>query len=297
MGTVALAAAAQGLGLRAAGTRRLGVQLYTVRDLLPQHAAETLKAIAGLGYAEVEIVRADAARIASLARDAGLSPVSMHIEAPWVTGDWTPYREMGQAGGTSIPADAPAFDRLVADVRGMGLSYAVVAYLLPAERGTTRTAWEQFADRLNAAGAIARREGVTLGYHNHGFELVPLPDGALPIDVMAGRIDPANVRLELDVFWVAMAGHDPAALIRRLGERVHLLHLKDKSRAVAAEANERKVAHEAFAEVGSGTLDFPAILAAADAVGVKHLFVEQDYTPGDPVSSLGKSARFLRGLA
>src|SRR4051812_9132509 len=79
--------------------------------------------------------------------------------------------------------------------------------------------------------------------------------------------------------------------------RVALVHLKDKAAGVPAETNEAKVAATTFKEVGSGSLDFRAILKAADAAGVEHYFVEQDQTPGDPVASLKKSYDYLQQLA
>ena len=292
----ALAVAARAAGVSGAATRPLGVQLYTVRSLLPGRAPETLRAIAAMGYREAEVVRADATRIVSLARDAGVLPVSMHIEAPFVTGNWTPHLEAAKAAGYTLPSEPPSFERLVDDIRGMGLSYAVVAYLIPAERGTTVADYRAFAEKLNRAGATARRAGVTLGYHNHGFEFEPLADGQTGFDVLATSLDPASVTLEVDVFWAAMGGVDPAALIRRLGTRVSLLHLKDVTKGTLPEKDNSKVAGTAFAEVGSGHLDFVAILAAADAAGVSHAFVEQDQTPGNPLVSLEKSVRYLRSL-
>ena len=292
----ALAVAARAAGVSGATKRPLGVQLYTVRSLLPARAPETLRAIAAMGYREAEVVRADATRIVGLAREAGVLPVSMHIEAPFVTGNWTPHLEAAKAAGYTLPPEPPSFERLVDDIRGMGLSYAVVAYLIPAERGTTAADYRAFAEKLNRAGATARRAGVTLGYHNHGFEFEPLSDGQTGFDVLATSLDPAYVTLEVDVFWAAMGGADPAALIRRLGKRVSLLHLKDVAKGTPPEKDDSKVARTAFAEVGSGRLDFGAILAAADAAGVSHAFVEQDQTPGDPLVSLEKSGSYLRSV-
>ena len=101
--------------------------------------------------------------------------------------------------------------------------------------------------------------------------------------------------LEVDVFWLAAAGLDPAATITRLGPRVKLVHLKDRA-AGPPELDESKVAKTAFKEVGSGTLDFPRILRACKDVGVQHYFVEQDQVPADPLASLKQSVTYLRSL-
>ena len=150
---------------------------------------------------------------------------------------------------------------------------------------------------MTRAGATARAAGLTLGYHNHGFEFAPLGDGRRPIDVLLSRLDPALAKLELDVFWVSITGADPAGFLTANKGRIALVHLKDKAKGAPRETDERKVAKPTFTEVGHGALDFPAILKAAQTAGVEHYFVEQDQTPGDPVTSLRQSYEYLHKLA
>jgi sugar phosphate isomerase/epimerase len=285
---VASCAIAQVAPARLRAARDWGVQLYTVRDRLRDRGAETLKAIAAIGYKELELGRAQLSALAPLARDVGLTPVSVHIEAPLVTGNWG-------AWGNRAPK-AVTLQRAVEEVRTHGVKYGVVSYLMPAERGTNAAWYERFADQMNRAGEVARRAGLTLGYHNHGFEFETLSDGSRPLDVLVNALDPALVRLEVDVFWVSITGADPLPLLLSLGNRVALVHLKDKARDAPAETDEREVATSSFVEVGSGALDFRAILRAADAAGVQHFFVEQDHTPGDPLASLAKSYAHLQSL-
>ena len=142
---------------------------------------------------------------------------------------------------------------------------------------------------MNRAGETARKAGLTLAYHNHGFEFAPMADGKRPIDILLTRLDPSLAKLELDVFWVAITGADPAELLASHKGRIALVHLKDKAKGAPRETDERKVAKATFSEVGNGALDFPAILKAAQASGVEHYFVEQDQTPGDPIVSLRQS--------
>jgi sugar phosphate isomerase/epimerase len=268
-----------------------GVQLYTVRDLLGDRAAETLQAIAAIGYKELEILRGDLERVVPLARDLGLSPVSVHIEAPLVTGDWAHWRPPGAPARKDL-----TLQRALEQVRASGARYAVVAYLMPGERGKDAAWYQRFADTMNRAGEDAKAAGITLAYHNHGFEFEKLPGGR-PLDVLAERLDPALVTLEIDVFWVSITGADPVSVLGQFARRVSLVHLKDKARGAPAETDESKVARATFVEVGSGSLDFGAIVKAAEAAGVRHFFVEQDYTPGDPLASLRKSYAHLQQLA
>jgi sugar phosphate isomerase/epimerase len=283
---------------------RLGVQLYTVRDQVKANAAETLKAIASIGYKEIELGRADLARLVPLAKNVGLNPVSTHIEAWIVTGAKPPApggpTAAPPAPAAAAPAPPPTDDSLKKtfdEIRMHGPSYAVVAYLFKGERPKDAAGWTTFAEQMNRAGKFAKNAGVTLAYHNHGFEFEKLPDGQRPLDVLLKTFDPSLVQLELDVYWVGITGADPVALINQLGKKVPLLHLKDKDAAAPTETDEGKVARTSFKEVGSGGLNFPAILKAAASAGVSHLFVEQDQTPGDPIASLKQSYAYLSKLA
>lgn len=269
--------------------RPLGVQLYTVRTRLGPQADATLKAIAEIGYTELELGRGDLAQLAPIAKSYGLQPVSIHIEAPLVTGNWKAWPFLKVSDNT--------LERALDEARRHGVRYAVVSYLMPSERGGGLAFYEEFADRLNRAGEIGRKANVSIGYHNHGFEFEPLPDGRRPLDVLMARTDPSLVRLELDVFWVGITGANPVDLLRQYKGRVALVHLKDKGRDAAQATDERKVPPEAFKEVGSGALDFPAILKEAAAAGVQHYFVEQDHTPGDPLASLRASYEHLQRIA
>jgi sugar phosphate isomerase/epimerase len=287
------AAALTGARAQAAAPARLGVQLYTVRELMKTRARVTLQAIAAIGYKELEVGRADLPTVAPIAKTLGLSAVSTHIEAPLVTGNWDAWADAAR----STPAGDRSLAKALDAARAHGITYAVVSYLQPAERGTTAAAYEQFADQLNRGGETARGAGVTLAYHNHGFEFVPLADGRRPLDVLLARLDPALVKLELDVFWVSITGADPAELLTKYKDHTALLHLKDKAKDAPRETDETKVAKTAFTEVGSGALDVPAIVKAAQMARVAHYFVEQDHTPGDPIDSLRRSYEYLQGLA
>ncbi len=143
----------------------------------------------------------------------------------------------------------------------------------------------------------ASAAGLQLCYHNHAFEFGQDRDGTRWLDVIMQGTAASGMKLELDVFWAAITGADPVETIRRYSGRIALMHLKDKDPQAARSLVESGVPRQSFVEVGSGALDFVAILAAARAAGVQHYFVEQDFTPGDPVDSLKKSYTYLAGLA
>jgi sugar phosphate isomerase/epimerase len=276
--------------------RAFGVQLYTVRSLLHADAVRTLTSIYAMGFTEIELHCPDIEQFLPLVRGAGLNVVSTHVPTTFLTGDQPPPWN----APANANADNASNDRLLRQferIRAGGLTHVVLAQLLPDERGRDKSSWLRFGDWMNEIGRLASRTQLALAYHNHAFEFAPHRDGFRPFDVLVDTFDPALVYFELDVFWSQMAGVDPAGLVRSLGSRVALLHLKDKAAHASLETDEQMVPSSAFVEVGSGDLDMPAILRAAEAVGVHHVFVEQDHTPGDPLDSLERSAKYLQTLA
>ncbi len=266
--------------LRAQGGQRAwGVQLYTVRDQLAKQPLETLKAIAGVGYKEVELFGPNTAKLVQLSKEAGLTPVGTHIQTTDVLGDKTPA----------------ALDSFFDGIAKADLKYAVVGYIMPNDRGKDKEAFKKFGEEMNRVGEHAKKAGLQFGYHNHAFEFGKLSDGTRAIDTIIETFDPALVKFEVDVFWVSVTGNDPVELITKLGKRVGWVHLKDKAKGTPVKFEET-VEKSAFAEVGSGAIDFPAVLKAAQAAGVGHYLVEQDFTPGDPIASLKKSFDYLSHL-
>ncbi len=276
--------AVAGERLLAKAPAALGVQLYTVRDQIVKDPESTLKAIAAIGYKEVEVQRATLAKVAPLAKQHGLVPVSIHADVALITGN----------PGAALP---PGYDlaACIRDTQAAGAKFLVMPYLAPNERPKDAAGFTAFGQTLQKAGEQITKAGLGFCYHNHAFEFSPLPDGRRPLDVMLDACDPAVVKLELDVFWVSVTGTDPVATIRKYSGRISLMHLKDKAKS-APVALDEQVPPATFVEVGSGAIDFPAVLSAAESAKVEHYFVEQDHAPGDPIESLRKSYTYLRSL-
>jgi sugar phosphate isomerase/epimerase len=253
----------------------LGAELYTVRTIIDQDTDGVLKRIAEIGCTEVEPGRAVLDKLAPLLAKYKLKPTSCHMEQEVVVG-----------GDTKV-----TLQQAIESAQKAGVELMIFPYLAPAKRGGP-DAMRKFADQMNEAGAKVVAAGMKFGYHNHAFEFGGNP-GERPIDIFLERFDPKIVGFQLDVFWVSVAGNDPVEWINRLKQRVISVHLKDKA-ADQPVLYAENVPKTAFKEVGNGSLDFPAILKASTAVGVKHFFVEQDQTPGDPVASLAQSYHYLR---
>lgn len=266
------------LSAQAAGSHHLkniGVQLYTVRNIIMNDPGLTLSAIQDDGYTEVEAIYTTLHAIWQPLQQTKLKPVSVHVDYDFF-GDTA---KMGEAIDQS---------------KKWGFQYVVFPYLPPKARGGA-DAIKSLADKLNKAGEQAKKAGIRLCYHNHAFEFQPM-NGTTGLEILLSSTDKNLVSLELDVFWASVAGHDPVELIRKHSGRIALVHLKDKAKGFPVQYNEN-VPKDAFKEVGKGSIDFPAVLRAATNEGVQHFFVEQDQTPGNPLDSLKISYQYLHNLS
>lgn len=274
--SVSLVAALPAGRLAARQLQAIGVQLYTVRSMLPQKPAETLHSIESIGYRAIEPTYDGLERLWPAIQATHLKAVSVHLDNTLMN-----------------PGKEDELARAIEQAKKWGFAYAVFPYLPPAERGGLDKI-RVLADKLNRAGERCRAAGLGFCYHNHAFEFEPM-EGTTGFEVMMERLDKNLCGFELDVFWVSVAGHDPAELLRKLSGRVPLVHLKDKAPGTPVMFQE-SVDRGAFKEVGNGVMDWPAILGAAASAGVQHYFVEQDQTPGDPVESLRQSFGYLSKL-
>lgn len=238
----------------------LALQLYTLRDQLQADLEGTVRRLAEIGYDTAEIVAATRADVVPVLREHGIRPVSAHVSLDLLA---TP-------------------EATVAELAEIGCEYAVLASL-PAGHRQSVAAVREAAATLGAAAPVAAAQGLRIGYHNHAFEFDPL-EGTTIFEVLVQETDPA-VFFELDVYWLARAGVDPAARIRALAGRVPLLHVKDVADDEA----------HSFAPVGTGVLDWAGILGAAREAGTEWYIVEQDQSD-DPLVDVATALRNLRSM-
>jgi sugar phosphate isomerase/epimerase len=266
-----------------------GVQLYTVRDIVLKRPLETLQAIADMGYHEVEMLRDQVIPLAPYLKRVGLQPVSMHFETPLLTENWKAWKD------ADMPPIEPrvTFNEAVAVARDHGFKYIVFNYLAPEER-LGLDFYGALSDKLNAAAQTCRLAGLRFCYHNHDFEFEPKPSRKA-MDILLERLDKNLIGLEVDTFWVSMAGVDAAAFLRQNIGRVELVHLKDRAPGTPVHYDIATVPNNTFRELGSGDLPLREILSAASQAGAKHYFVEQDFS-SDPIRSLRQSYTHLRKL-
>jgi sugar phosphate isomerase/epimerase len=244
---------------------QIALQLYTVRGLMADDLAGTLRRVAAAGYRAVELAglpETAPGTLAGLLDEAGLRVVASHEGIERLRDD-----AMGVAGR-------------LAEV---GCPRVIVPWM-PEEDRQTADDVRRFASELGGFARLLAERGIRLGYHNHAFEFAPL-DGTTVWDILLAELPP-EVEIELDVYWAAFGGRDPVAEIRATADRVGLLHMKD--RAPDPDPHD--------APPGKGTLPFEEIVEAARAAGVEWYIVEQD-EPSDPLVDIASAFRYLDSLA
>jgi sugar phosphate isomerase/epimerase len=264
-----------------------GVQLYTVRNEVLKEPLATLHAIAEIGYREVEMLRSQVKTLARLLKGVNLAPISLHFETPLLTGNWTAWQHADMP-----PIEAGVtFEDCVLLARDHGFRYIVFNYLSPEER-LGLDFYKSLADKLNTAARTADAADLKFCYHNHDFEFQPKPGGR-PIDVLLNHLDQKLIGLEVDVFWVSMAGVNAAEFLRNHANRIQLVHLKDRAKGTPIHYDIATVPDETYRELGSGDLPLQDILEAVSHTNARHVFVEQDFSK-DSIASLRQSYAFLK---
>lgn len=183
--------------------------------------------------------------------------------------------------GTSLSDLTDDLDRVIEHARTLQCPY-VVLFWAPCE---SRQGVLELAAQFNDIGGRLSEHGLTFCYHNHDHEFRTF-DGETGLDILFGNTDAELVKAEIDIAWVRFAGADPAALIRRFGERCRLVHVKDIHSADV---------RGAWTEVGTGIVDLRGSVEAGVESGVDWFTVEQDQ-PRDlpPMESIRVSYQNLR---
>ena len=183
-------------------------------------------------------------------------------------------------------------DSAVAQAKALGAKYVMCSWI-PHDKGkfSEKNAREA-AQVFNAAGEKFRNAGITFTYHCHGYEFQPHGDGTL-FDLIVQETKPEFVSFEIDVFWAAQGGADPAKLIRKHGSRFKLMHVKDLRKGAAINSTGAAPDEDSVA-VGEGQIDWRAVLKAAQAAGVEYYFIEDEAK--NAVEQIPQSLRYLESV-
>jgi sugar phosphate isomerase/epimerase len=265
----------------------IGLQLYSVREMMAKDYEGTLKQIGALGYQEVETAGyfdRSSEQVKSAMSAAGLKCVSAHY----------PYASLNKD-----------FDKIVAFNKEIGVQYIICAF--PGIKDPSRLKDQSYrtqitsftledyrwnADQFNKFGEKLKAAGMKFGYHNHTMEFAK-QDGVVPFDEMVRLTDPALVTFEMDCGWVIVGGANPVDYLHRYPSRISMLHVKDfKHIEKPASTLEPPPA----AELGRGTLDYRPVFEAAKKANIKHYFVEQEEFDLPPMESLKIDADYMKNL-
>jgi sugar phosphate isomerase/epimerase len=226
---------------------KIGLQLYTLRDMMAVSLPATLKLVAAVGYKELEFAGYfdhKSSEIRTILQNEGLTAPSAHIP---------------------LTAFDSSVNAVIDHALEVGHKYIVIPYLTEEQRGTGIDVYKKLAERCNGIGEKCNKAGLKLAYHHHEFEF-EVRDGQVPYDVLLNETDKNLMAMEMDLFWMAKAKQDPLAYFKQHPGRFKLWHVKDMDQA----GN--------FADVGTGTINFAPIFAQAKLSGVEHKFVERDRT-------------------
>jgi sugar phosphate isomerase/epimerase len=263
-----------------------GLQLYSVRDVLPKDYEGTLKQLSAIGYREVEAAGFfghSPSEVKQAMNRAGLLCVGAHY----------PLKDL-----------LPKVDETIQFGNDLGLRYIVCAAPMlkdptrvkdpnsrAARESMTLDDWRWNADQFNHIGERVNAAGMRFAYHNHTPEFRS-ENGVVFYDELLRLTDPAKVTMELDCGWAVVAGHNPADLLTRYPTRISLLHVKDFKMTAAV----TPATAPPSTELGHGTIDYHRIFEAAKKADIKHAFVEQEEFDMPEMEALKIDADYMHAL-
>ena len=256
--------------------RTLGLQLYSLREIIGQDVKGVIKKVADIGFKEVETYGYSSERgfwglgvgeFKNLLRENGMSSPSGHYGAD----------DFLAKGGTEND-----FQYALDAANELGQKYVIIPYIAESQR-TSIDDYKRIAEKFNRVGELCKKAGLKFAYHNHAFEFQDF-NGKTGFDVLLNQTDEDLVAFELDIYWVVRAGIEPGSLFRRHPGRFELWHIKDMDRQEP----------DLNTEVGSGSVDYQEIFKHSKKSGVEHFIVEQENFELDPFQSLRQSFNYIQ---
>lgn len=245
-----------------------GIQLYTLRDIIGDDPEGTIRTLADYGYKQIESYEGPMGifwnmghnNFKSFLDDVGISMVSTHANV------------------------FQNYEQKVEQLAEIGVPYITCPYI--GDQGSI-DAYKEMAETFNNLGEIANNAGIKFAYHNHAYTFEEM-DGQIPQQILMDETDPDLVEYQMDIYWVEAAGQDSIDWINRYPGRFTSCHIKDLGRTDGG--------HESVV-VGTGTIDFPAIVDVAKDNGMEYYLVEQEaYTGTTPMQSAESNARYMENL-
>ncbi|MCC9135223.1 sugar phosphate isomerase/epimerase family protein [Pontibacter silvestris] len=257
--------------------KTVGLQLYTLREVLPNDVKGGIAKVAQAGYQDVETYGyskqggywgLQPQAFKELLDDNGLISSSGHY-------DFGQYMTDGNTDAVKAYIEAG---------NTVGHTYITVPYLGEPVRSNAED-YKAIADKLNKAGEMCKEAGLKLAYHNHNFEFDKFGD-TTGYEILLSETDQSLVSFEADLYWFVRAGKEPTAMFKQYPNRFVMWHVKDMD----------KNSPELNTEVGNGSINYNEIFDQAKVSGVDRVFVEQENFAAnmDPYQSIGQSYRFVK---
>ncbi|MBC7366795.1 MAG: sugar phosphate isomerase/epimerase [Undibacterium sp.] len=257
----------------------LGLQLYSLRAQTKESTTGALDLAKSYEVKEVE-----------LAATGNLTPEQFAVELK--SRGFAPVS--GHFGYALFEKDIAA---VIRDAKTLGLKYVIVPYPpVSKDKPFTEETVHTMVTKFNEWGAACKKEGLQFGYHPHGLEFKPSAagNGETMFDILVRETKADLVTYEMDVYWVYITGQEPAKLLAKYPDRWSLLHVKDMLKDFPRGTHTGGSPATAKVAVGAGQIDWSEVLAAAQKIGVKHYFLEDETT--DPLRSIPESLKYLRSL-
>jgi sugar phosphate isomerase/epimerase len=258
--------------------RKIGLQLYSLRDVVKDDPKGILKKLADFGYKELEAYSYDGGKIFGMeykeftdfAKSLGMRVTSGHYA----------YGK-SESTKTVLGSVINGWEKAVSDAKESGQEFMVVPYLNTDERND----YKGVCEALNKAGEVCNRYGIRLNYHNHEFEFEQY-EGEVAYHLMLRELDPKLVGMEMDLYWMYVAGQNPLEYFAKYPGRFEQWHVKDMD----------KTDPQKQVDVGTGRIDFKSIFANASQSGMKHFYIEQEEYPSSSIESVKNSISNLRRI-
>lgn len=250
---------------------KFGIQLYTLRDLIPDDPRGILGKLPGFGFQQIEGYDGPQGMFWNMGHKnfkkyldgIGLDMISSHV---------------------NIRED---FELKANQAAEIGMKYLICPYIGPQKSVDD---WKKVTDRFNECGAICKKAGIRFAYHNHAYSFKAF-SGMIPHDFIMENTDPELVDHEMDIYWVVTGGADPIKYLKKYPNRFRLCHVKDRMKDAG---NER----QASCDLGTGVIDFAPILKVAQENGMKYFILEQErYDHSSPMQAAKVGAEYLSKLA
>jgi sugar phosphate isomerase/epimerase len=234
----------------------LGLQLYSLREQFKTDVPGTLAKVKAFGFRDVELAGTygkTPEEFSALLKQNGLKAIAGHF-------------------GFERFRDDP--EGVAKEAKALGLEYAGTAWI-PHQGPFTEALAHDTAKVFNQAGEVLAKHGIKFYLHNHGYEFVPHGDGTL-FDILVNETKPELVSFEMDVMWTVFPGQDPVKLMEKYGSRWALMHVKDLKKGVATGSLAGGTDTKNDVAIGTGQVDWPALLRASQKAGVKYYFIEDE---------------------